>query len=300
LTSERATGSKPLGRPDLGRRLVVAGVGIPFGVAIFYFGAWPTGLVLSAVAAVGTLELFRMAQVSGWKPFPWLGLPAAAALVLTAIWEGGLLGWSAHVLAVTVLLLLASLGSAVFLRGPAGHPLPSVAVTVFGPLYLGVTLGFALQLRAFPGISEGEPGWAGALLGIFALTVPWVGDAAAYFAGHRWGKTKLIPSVSPGKTVAGGVGGLVGSVLTAVAFSELLLNPYSGTGLSVAAAAVMGLVIGAVGQVGDLAESLLKRGAGVKDSGALFPGHGGVLDRFDSVLFALPTAYLLLAVFVAP
>ena len=298
--SERATGSKPPARRDLGRRLAVAAIGIPFGVAMLYFGSLPTGLVLSAVAALGTLELFRMAEVSGWKPFTWLGIPAAAALVLTAMWGGSLVGWSTHVLALAVVLLLASLGAAVFLRGPASHPLPAVAVTLFAPLYLGVTLGFALQLRAFPGISDGEPGWAGALLGIFSLTVVWVGDSAAYFAGHRWGKTKLLPSVSPGKTVAGGVGGLVGTVVASVLFSELLLNPYSGTGLSVGAAAFVGLVVGAVGQIGDLAESLLKRGAGVKDSGTLFPGHGGVLDRFDSVLFALPTTYFLLALFVAP
>jgi phosphatidate cytidylyltransferase len=201
---------------------------------------------------------------------------------------------------VTVILLLATLGSAVFFRGPSGQPLASVAVTLLGPLYLGVTLGFAVLLRAFPGISDGEPGWSGALVGIFPLTVTWVGDTFAYFVGHRWGRKKLIPSVSPGKTVAGGIGGLVGSIVTAVAFSELLLNPYSGTGLSLAAAGALGLVIGAVGQVGDLAESLLKRGAGVKDSGALFPGHGGVLDRFDSVLFALPATYVLLGLFVSP
>jgi phosphatidate cytidylyltransferase len=275
-------------------------MGIPTGVAIFYFGSWTTGVALAAIAVIGTLELFKMAEGSGWRPFPWLGLPATAALVLTPIWGGGLLGWSAHVLVIAVGLVLLALGAAVFARGPTAHPLPCVAVTLFAPLYLGGTLGFALLLRAFPGISEGEAGWAGALLGIFVLTVVWVGDSAAYFAGYQWGKTKLIPSVSPGKTVAGGIGGLVGSVVTSVLFSELLLNPYSGTGLSTLSAAIIGLVIGAVGQVGDLAESLLKRGAGVKDSGALFPGHGGVLDRFDSVLFALPVAYLLLAVLVSP
>jgi phosphatidate cytidylyltransferase len=288
-----------MGGADLGRRVAVASVGVPFGIAILFFGRWPTGLVLSAVATLGTLELYRMAGASGWRPLPWLGLPAAAAVVLTAIWSGSLVDWSAHVLAVAVALLLAALGSAVFIRGPGGQPLPSVAVTVFGALYLGVTLGFALQLRAFPGISEGEPGWAGALVGIFPLTVTWIGDAVAYFAGHTWGKTKLIPSVSPGKTVAGCVGGLLGSVVTAVAFSEILLNPYSGMGLSIVSAAIVGLVVGAVGQVGDLAESLLKRGAGLKDSGSILPGHGGVLDRFDSVLFALPTTYLLFVVFAS-
>jgi phosphatidate cytidylyltransferase len=278
----------------------VAAVGIPFGIAVFYFGRWPTGLVLSAVAALGTLELYRLSEASGWKPFRWLGLPAAVAVVVSASGSGSLFGWGAQVLVVAVALLFGALSAAVFARGPAGQPLPSVAVTVFGPLYLGVTLGFALQLRAFPGISEGEPGWAGALVGIFPLTVTWIGDAAAYFAGHKWGKAKLIPSVSPGKTVAGGIGGLLGSVVAAVAFSELLLNPYSGTGLSIGSAAVVGLVVGALGQVGDLAESVLKRGAGVKDSGSLFPGHGGVLDRFDSVLFALPTTYFLFAVFASP
>jgi phosphatidate cytidylyltransferase len=295
LTNESA-GAAPKSGSDLRRRVAVASVGVPFGVATFYFGNWPTGLVLSVVAALGTLELYRMAEAVGWKPFRWLGLPAAAALVLTAIWSGSLHGWIVHVFAVVVALLLMAPGAAVFTRGPSEHPLAAVAVTLFGPLYLGATLGFALQLRAFPGVSAGEPGWAGALVAIFPLTVTWLGDTAAYFAGHRWGKTKLRPSVSPGKTVAGGVGGLAGALVTAVLFSEVLLNPYSGMDLSVASSAVIGLVVGAVGQVGDLAESLLKRGAGVKDSGALFPGHGGVLDRFDSILFALPTTYLLLAV----
>jgi phosphatidate cytidylyltransferase len=95
------------------------------------------------------------------------------------------------------------------------------------------------------------------------------------------------------------VGGLVGSVVTALLFSELLLRPYSGMDLSPVSSAVIGLVVGGIGQIGDLAESLLKRGAGVKDSGALFLSHGGVLDRFDSIFFALPTTYLLFLAFAS-
>ncbi len=284
---------------DLGRRVAVAAVGVPFGIAVVYFGSMSTALVLSALAGLAVLELYRIARASGWRPFQWLGIPTTMAIVLAAAWSGGFVDWSAHVLVAVVLLTLGSLGAAVFLRGPAGHPLPSVAVTLFGAVYVGGTLGFALLLRAFPGVSEGEAGWEGALVAIFPMTVTWVGDAVAYFAGHRWGRTKLIPSVSPGKTVAGGIGGLLGSVAAAIAFVALLLNPYSGLGLSIPSAVLLGLTIGAASQVGDLAESLLKREAGVKDSGSLFPGHGGVLDRFDSIFFALPTAYLILLLLLA-
>ena len=102
--------------------------------------------------------------------------------------------------------------------------------------------------------------------------------------------------MSPGKTVAGALGGLLGAVIGAVLVAALLVGPYAGFVLSPGTAVLVGVLVGAVAQLGDLAESLLKREAGVKDSGGLFPGHGGVLDRFDSILFALPVTYLLLAV----
>lgn len=272
----------------------MAAVGVPFGVAVIYWGVWPVAVIMSAVAAIGAWEVFRIAEASGWRPFRLLGLATAVLLVVSAGWSAGTAGWSGWAGAITLALTLAGLAGAVFWRGPGAQPFAAVAATLLGAVYLGGTLGFAVRLRAFPGAHGGGAGWEGALVLIFPMTITWIGDTAAYFAGHRWGRVKLIPSVSPGKTVAGGIGGLVGAVLAAVLFAALLLKPYAGVRLSPISAAVVGVIVGAVAQVGDLAESLLKREAGVKDSGTLFPGHGGVLDRFDSILFALPVAYLLL------
>jgi phosphatidate cytidylyltransferase len=279
---------------NLSRRLWVAGFGIPLGVAIVYAGGWVLAAVLALLAGVGTWEVYRIAAARGWRVFPWLGVPGAVLLVLGAQWTGDFSAWSTLAWALVVLLTLASLGTAVFLRGPDGDPLPAVAATVFGVLYAGATLSFAVFLRRLPEVGGGGAEWAGAFLLIFPLAVTWVGDSAAFFVGRRWGRRKLIPVVSPGKTVEGGIGGLLGAMGAAALYALVFLGPGSAPFLPVTAAAVLGLLIGAVAQVGDLAESVLKREAGVKDSGGLLPGHGGVLDRFDAIYFTVPLTYALL------
>lgn len=281
---------------EQGRRLRVAALGIPVGVVVIYLGIWSVAGVLALLAALGTTEFFRLAEHAGARPFRILGILASILLVLGAAWSDGLGAWALPALLTLLALALLTLGAAVFSRSVEERPLASTAVTAFAPIYLGVSLSFGVHLRGFPGAGDGGPGWEGSVLLIFPLVVAWFGDSAAYFAGHRWGRTKLIPSVSPGKTVVGAVGGLLGAVAGSVLCGVLLLGPYTGLALSVAAAALIGVVVGVVAQLGDLAESLLKREAGVKDSGTLFPGHGGVLDRFDSILFALPVTYLLLRV----
>jgi len=115
----------------------------------------------------------------------------------------------------------------------------------------------------------------------------------------QWGRRKLIPRVSPGKTVEGSIGALVGTVVVALLYSEVL-RLFPSYQLGYGAALVFGLLVSVTAQIGDLAESLLKRDAGVKDSGTLFPGHGGVLDRLDSLLFTLPLAYLFFRFVVGP
>ena len=285
---------------DLGRRLAVAGVGIPCGVLVIYLGVWSVAVVLSIVAAIGVREVYLIAAASGWRPFQSLGIAASALLVLSAAWTGGLAVWSIAAVIIVLGLGLVALASAVFSRGLGDRPLASVATTVFGAVYVGGTLSFAVHLRGFPGMTDGGAGWDGALILIFPLTVTWAGDAVAYFSGRRWGRTKLLPSVSPGKTVAGAAGGLLGAMATATLFAGFLINPHSGAMLPLLSAAGVGLIVGCVSQVGDLAESLLKREARVKDSGTLFPGHGGVLDRFDSIFFSLPLTYALLHFLLEP
>jgi len=129
---------------------------------------------------------------------------------------------------------------------------------------------------------------------IFPLVLTWSSDIGAFFVGRAIGGRKLIPSVSPGKTVAGAVGGLVASMLVSWLYARSVLVPVASLGFTPWGALGFGAIISVAAQVGDLFESLLKREGGVKDSSRIIPGHGGILDRFDSLIFVLPVAYLLL------
>ena len=279
---------------DLTRRVAVAAVGIPVGVALIYVGGIPLAVVAALLALLGTLEVYGLARARGWEPFPWLGGPAAVLVVLSVEAVGTMEAWAPWGVALLVGLTLAALGAAVFWRGPEGAPLLAAGITVMGVAYAAVPLALVLLLRTFPGVEGRTMAWAGAYLAMLPLVVTWLGDSAAYFSGKHLGRRKLIPSVSPKKTVEGAIGGLLGSTLGALAFAALFLGPGSPTVLPLLWAGVLGLTIGVVAPVGDLAESVMKREAGVKDSGALLPGHGGVLDRFDGIYFTVPLTYAFL------
>ncbi|HXF95274.1 MAG TPA: phosphatidate cytidylyltransferase, partial [Gemmatimonadales bacterium] len=163
----------------------------------------------------------------------------------------------------------------------------AVAVTAFGALYAAAPLAFLLAIRH--GVnSEREPG-AYFLLALLPLALTWICDTAAYAAGTAWGGPRLAPAVSPRKTWSGAAGGLAGALVFAVLLGLLVLNR-AGWHFGFWHLVGLGLVVGVIGQVGDAAESLLKREAGVKDSSALIPGHGGVLDRLDSLYFVIPAS----------
>jgi phosphatidate cytidylyltransferase len=185
--------------------------------------------------------------------------------------------------------VLAALTWATARRAPGEHPLGAMAITLVGPVYAAALPAFLLVLRH---ASFGLRSWAGTALVFFPLVVTWVGDSAAMSGGRAFGGPKMAPTISPGKTRSGGVSGLAGSALAGALWAAFVLTPM-GIPLGAGAGGAIGLLLGVVGQVGDLAESLLKREAGVKDSSHLIPGHGGVLDRFDSLIFVLPVAAML-------
>lgn len=306
MTSPTGT-EAPAQRSELTTRWIVAAVGIPVVALVIFAGGWVLAAVLAVVAALGAREVYGFARQAGIHPFAGAGALAAGLLVLAAALAGGYRGTAEMGWAVLVALLLGAFGAAVWARGPEGRPLAAVSVTVAGAVYVGGALAFAVLLRELPRAAAGGAGGSGGAAGfqgpevaltgtlllVFPIAVSWLGDAAAYFVGRRWGRRKLIPQVSPKKTVEGGVAGLVASVVGAGVYAPLAL---SGTAFAVPAVAAMamGLVLGAAAQVGDLAISVLKREAGVKDSGALLPGHGGILDRLDSLFMAIPAAYVLL------
>lgn len=276
--------------PETIQRVAVALVAIPVVAGAAYLGGWALAAMVAAMALIAAGEFYRMCEAKGRHPLSGLGIPAAAALVLLAAVRPELgPGASGETVAVA-LLLLAATAAAIWARGVEGDPLVAIGTTVFGALYTGALLGYAVYLRHLPEVAGA---WHGAALLFVPLLLTWTNDTFAYFVGRAFGAHKLIPSVSPGKTVEGAVGGLLGTIAVAVAYAAWLAG-FPTYGMEVGEAIVLGVLISVAAQVGDLVESLLKRDAGVKDSGFLFPGHGGALDRVDSLLFTLPVAYVYL------
>ena len=294
---------------ELTKRVLVAVVAAPLAIGAVFAGGAALAALLAIVAALGAWEFYRMARASGHAPFAEAGIALAglAPLVVHAHFlEIGTLPVGA---VVAVVLLVAA--AAIWRRGPGGSPLGSTAVSVFGVVYVGVTLSFAYALRyqrfvvgfdGAPGIGEVSVAGRtlqlslGGMLLVLPLLVTWASDIGGYVAGRALGRRKLIPSVSPGKTVEGSIGALVFSVAVAWLFVHFVMRPVGQLGLTTAGVILFGAAVSVAAQVGDLFESLLKREAGMKDSSRLIPGHGGVLDRVDSLLFVLPVAYLLLNV----
>jgi len=289
------------------QRVATAAVAIPLAAVAVWYGGLPLVALIAAIAWLGTGELFSLGERAGVRALRGLGMLLAAlvplvtwvvvtpldsglspiegfvATVLSPIWLW--VQWPLAVLLVPVLVLTFVL----FRRGPGQRPLAAAALTLLGPVYCGL-LPSALLLIRFAGGPDRS--LAGAGLVFFPLAVTWLCDSFAMWGGKAIGGPKLWPEISPGKTRSGSVAGLVGGVATALAYVPLVLTPL-GHPIPLLEAAVMGLVISVVAQLGDLVESLFKREAGVKDSGALIPGHGGVIDRFDSLYFVLPVTTLL-------
>lgn len=274
---------------ELAKRIVVALVAAPLALGAVYLGGLPLALFLAAASGVGAWELYRMARHGGGDAMASLGVPLAAALpVFVHLARLQLLQ---SPVAVAGVVFVALLGAAIWARGVGGRPLETVAVTVFGVLYASGMLAFGYSLRHHRFVIDAASGTA---LVFFPVLLTWVSDIGAYFVGRALGKRKLIPSVSPGKTVAGAIGAVVLTMGAAPLYNSLVLRPVAELALAPWTAVIFGLLVSAAAQVGDLAESLLKREAGVKDSSHILPGHGGILDRLDSLYFVLPVAYLVL------
>jgi phosphatidate cytidylyltransferase len=274
----------------LRERVISAAVLVPpLVVALILGGPW-----IVAVVALGTglaaIEAYRLLRAAGYPSLPTLGTLLALAVVADAAVPQLLAGSG---------LILGAVGVIVIALGTFALPDPRDGVatwmtTVFGALYVSL-LGFVVRLgHAAPALPADAPlaglgaerGWI--LLLVLAV---WAYDTGAYFAGRRIGGPRFLKHISPSKTWAGLVGGLVAATVVAAGL-------LAGMGESPLAALILGPLIGLAAQAGDLAESMLKRAAGAKESSNLIPGHGGILDRVDSFLFAAPVAtlYVLVAV----
>ncbi len=293
---------------ELTRRIAFGVIAAPVAIAILLYGGWPLAALLAVVSALGAWEFFRIARASGLTPLDDVGTAIAGLIPLLVHARFlGLYDPSGRLgpLSLIVLVLLALLALAIWMRGVTAKPLSAVAATAFGVAYTGGMLSFGYGIRnhdyaSTPALlSLGGRTYSlatGGLLLLLPVFIPWASDIGAYAAGRTMGKHKLIPSVSPGKTVEGAVGGLLASMLVAAVYTRYVLHPAAHLTFRIPPAGVFafGAIVSVAAQVGDLAESLLKREAGVKDSSHIIPGHGGILDRFDSLLFVLPVSYVLL------
>jgi phosphatidate cytidylyltransferase len=278
---------------ELTRRVAVSAVGIPLAILILYIGGWVLALALAGIAAGGASEVHRFARQRGVQPFAVAGVALAAVPVLLTMLTPDAEMWAWRTFVAATLLIATA---AIFRRGVAGAPLATIAITVFAALFTGGTLMYAMLLRLtpVPGASTEWAQWVGPALLAFPFTLTWMGDTLAYFGGRAFGRRKLIPSVSPAKTVEGALSGVIGSTIVGALYALFVFGMWLDVPVSVLTGALIGLIVSPIAQIGDLVESLLKREAGVKDSGTLLPGHGGVLDRFDALFFSIPVTYWLL------
>lgn len=287
------------------RRVAFAAVAIPLALGIVWLGGWLLALTVAAVSALGTREFYDLAQRQGINAARRFGITTSALLgpvALLASARGPLAGVASIVAFIRwwpylgALWIMALLVWALARRGPTARPLEAVAVTAFGVLYAGALPAFLIGIRH--GVF-GAQSWAGTWLVFFPMVVIWVCDSAAMSGGRAIGGAKLAPTISPGKTRSGSLAGVLGGLLVAPIFGYVIF-PRVGVSASVVTLLVIAALIAVLGQFGDLAESLFKREVGVKDSSLLIPGHGGVLDRFDSLYFALPTAAFCYTLFGIP
>lgn len=280
---------------ELARRAIVAVIGAPIALGIIWFGGAPLATLAGALSGVAAWEYYRIAREGGATPMSVVGI-VISALIPIAV-HAQQLGVFAVPLFAWILVPLFVLALSIFMRGVDGKPLGAAATTIFGALYTGGTLSYVYALRYF-GYAVGDT--AGALVVIMPVVLTWASDTGAYFTGRLVGGPKLLPSVSPAKTISGAVGAIVATVGACAAFVHYLLKPHAQLAFSPTGLIIFAVCISVTAQIGDLTESLLKREAGVKDSGTLFPGHGGVLDRLDSLFFVVPVTYALYYALLLP
>jgi phosphatidate cytidylyltransferase len=274
---------------NLAARVLVAVVAIPLVIGAVYVGGVAFAATLGVVAALAARELYGIAKAGGYTPLARTGT-ALALLLPIGVHYFHVGRFVPPEIALGAIVTVALFTIALFRRSAEEHPLGAAAVTLLGVLYTAGFLSFAYALRYHNYVVTAR---AGTVLVFYPFVLTWISDTAGFFVGRAFGRAKLMPSVSPGKTREGAVGALAFCMLASWAYAHWVLVPFASLGIRTGVALALGAAIGASVQIGDLVESLLKREGGVKDSSHLLPGHGGVLDRIDGMLFALPVAYFL-------
>ena len=263
---------------DLSIRILTALIAAPVVLGLTFLGGWPFGVLVLGCALLAQYEVYHLMELGGLQPYKRVGLALGALLALRPFFAPLLL------VAVVGVLLLVGLGP---FHRKEQRPLANLSTTLFGVVYPTAFFAFLLDLRLARGPAVGNLEAFYLTLTLFLLI--WATDTFAYFTGKNLGRHKLAPTISPKKTWEGSVGGALGALAVAAVLKLTLLGFVAWPHLIAVA-----LLCGTVSQLGDLAESKMKRSVGAKDSGTLLPGHGGFLDRFDAMILAAPLVYLYL------
>lgn len=260
------------------QRILTALVAIPLVLFVTYAGGWIFALMVLVAAVVAQHEFYALARNGGARPFVAAGLVAGGAAVLAPIADLAVVVAGASIVGVVLALPFVL---------EREKPLLDLSVTLGGVFYPSLMLATATALRSGRGLEvmEMDAFW----LVVTVLVMVWASDSFAYFAGRAFGRHPLAPAVSPKKTWEGTAGGAAGALVAGIILKILVLGFLSWFDVG-----VLAIICGGISQIGDLAESRLKRSVGVKDSGTLLPGHGGMLDRLDALIVAIPLSYLYL------
>ena len=266
---------------ELSKRVLVAVVGIPTIMILIFYGGWYFFLLIFIITLVAQWEFYEMQKKKQIKPQRYSGI-LTGQIILLGIQTGE---WQIFGTGLVFLLLFILTFELFCHHQNAGV---NIGVTLLGILYIPVFLGTLIYTKsyidhAFSGVQN-----AGFKYILLILITIWICDTFAYGIGRNLGKHKLYEKASPNKTVEGSIAGLFGAVLTVIVVKVLNILPFDWYHVI-----LMGIIIGIFGQIGDLVESWFKRDVGVKDSSTLLPGHGGMLDRFDSLLFLSPILSIL-------
>jgi phosphatidate cytidylyltransferase len=270
---------KSLFSSSMALRVLASAVFIPCFVIITWRGGYHFLALIDIVIFIGLREFYSMMMAKGLRPYRTIGIVSGLALSWYVYFRNGIY---ANLFLTVGLLAIMTLE---LTRKDGKNAIYHVATTMFGVLYVAYLASHLILLRELP-IVTGLDYAMGSSFVFLAFLVTWAGDTGAYIVGSAMGKRPLLPRVSAKKTVEGAIGG------SAFAVAGAIVARYTFAGyLDLGQAVILGVAAGAIGQVGDLFESLIKRDADVKDTSGLIPGHGGVLDRFDGLLFTAPLLY---------
>jgi phosphatidate cytidylyltransferase len=274
-------------------RVLSALVFLPFLVLVTRAGGGVFLLFLDMTMVVALWEFYQVMEAKGVNPSKRLGVSAALILSTLTYWWGP--SGAHHSLGIFLAAFVITIMLRELFRPDMAFPIYDIATTMFGVFYVGWLMLHLLLLRELPR-EFGLPDAAGSSFVLYAFLLAWACDTGAYFTGLSIGRHPLAPKVSPKKSVEGAIGGFMACVGAAFLGRVWFVRDAGGAPyLTIGQTLALGVLVGVAAQLGDLVESLLKRDARVKDTSAMIPGHGGVLDRFDSLLFSAPVAYYFLA-----